>query len=28
VFIENLRSGVLSPSEDEAWNEVADLPIF
>ncbi len=28
VFIENLRSGVLSPSEDEAWNDVADLPIF
>lgn len=28
VFIENLRSGVLSASEDSVWNEVADIPIF
>ena len=28
VFIENLRSGVLSPSEDAVWNEVADIPVF
>ena len=28
VFIENLRSGVLNPSEDSVWNEVADIPVF
>lgn len=28
VFIENLRSGVLSPSVDATWNEVADIPVF
>lgn len=29
VFIENLRSGVLSPSESEAvWNDVDDIPVF
>ena len=28
VFIENLRSGVLSPSEDAVWNDVDDIPVF
>ena len=28
VFIENLRSGVLNPSDDSLWKEVADIPIF
>ncbi len=28
VFIENLRSGILNPSEDSVWNKVADIPIL
>lgn len=28
VLVENLRSGALSPSEDDTWNEVDDIPLF